>query len=149
MISKKLTEDMKTALKSGDKQKLGVIRMLIAELKNARIATGHELSEEEEEKVIAAYAKKRKETAETYREVGRNDLMEKEKTEHDITLSYLPPKMTDEELRSLIAAKIEEIDAQGMKDFGRVMKAVMGEVGSRAEGSVVSAAVKGVIGGQQ
>ena len=56
--------------------------------------------------------------------------------------------MTDEELRSLVAAKMEEIDAQGMKDFGRVMKAVMSEVGSRAEGAIVSATVREVINGR-
>ena len=62
MISKKLSADMKVAMKSGDRERLGVIRMLLSELKNAEIAAHHELSQEEEEKVVASYAKKRQES---------------------------------------------------------------------------------------
>ena len=145
MISKTLTEDMKSAMKSGDKVRLGVIRMLIAEIKNARIAAGEDLSEEQEEKIIAAYAKKRKETMETYKEAGRPDLVEKEKIEFDITMSYLPAQLDDDELKKIVRAKVAEAGAESMKDFGRVMKAVMAEVGSRADGSAVSAMVKTVM----
>jgi len=142
MISKKLSEDMKAAMKAGDKPRLSVIRMLMAELKNARIAAGHELDEAEEQKVANAYAKKRKETVETYKEVGRADLAEKEQFEYDLVMTYLPPRMGEDELKTLIAATIEETGAEGMKDFGGVMKAVMAVVGSQADGSVVSALVK-------
>jgi uncharacterized protein YqeY len=82
---------------------------------------------------------------ETYKEAGRPDLVEKEKVELDITTSYLPPQMNEDELKGLVRAKIEETGAEGMKDFGRVMKAVMAEVGSRADGSAVSAMVKSVM----
>ncbi|MEJ2720259.1 MAG: GatB/YqeY domain-containing protein, partial [bacterium] len=132
-------------MKTGDKPRLSVIRMLMAELKNARIAAGHELSEQEEEKVVNAYAKKRKETVETYKEAGRADLADKEQFEHDVTMSYLPPRMDEEELRTLITAKIEETGAESMKDFGRVMKAVMEVVGSKADGSEVSALAKQIM----
>ena len=145
MISKTLTEDMKNAMKSGDKVRLGVIRMLIAEMKNARIAAGEDLTEEQEQKIIASYAKKRKETIETYKEAGRPDLVEKEKVELDITMSYLPAQLDDEELKNIVRAKIAETGAESMKDFGKVMKAVMAEVGSRADGSAVSATVKAVM----
>lgn len=145
MISEKLREDMKTAMKTGEKARLSVIRMLMAELKNARIAAGHELSEQEEEKVVNAYAKKRKETVETYTEAGRADLAEKEQFEHDFTMSYLPPRMDEDELETLITAKIEETGAESMKDFGRVMKAVMEVVGSKADGSEVSALAKQIM----
>ena len=97
MISKKLTEDMKAAMKSRDKVKLSVIRMLLADLKNASIAAGEDLTEEQEEKVVAAYAKKRKESMETYEKAGRPDIVEKEQVEYDITVSYLPPQMEEEE----------------------------------------------------
>lgn len=148
MISKKLAGDMKIALKSGDKARLSVIRMLLAELKNAEIAAVRELTEEEEEKVVAAYAKKRMETMETYKQAGRADLFEKEKAEYGTTVSYLPPRIEEDELEKLVTQKIEETGAQGMKDFGRVMKAVMASVGSRADGSVVSAMVKKVMSAQ-
>ncbi len=148
MISKKLTEDMKAAMKSRDKVKLSVIRMLLADLKNARIAAGEDLTEEQEEKVVAAYSKKRKESMETYEKAGRPDIVEKEQVEYDITVSYLPPQMDEEELKRLVMAKIEETGAESMKDFGRIMKAVMSDVGSRADGSAVSAMVKRVMSEQ-
>jgi hypothetical protein len=119
--------------------------MLLSELKNAEIAAAHGLSAEEEEKVVASYAKKRQEAVDAYKQAGRADLFEKEQREYGITMSYLPPRMTEEELARLVAEKIEETGAQGMKDFGRVMKAVMASVGSRADGSIVSATVKKVM----
>lgn len=145
MISTRLNEDMKLAMKSRAKDRLSVIRMLLAELKNARIALGHELSEEEEEKVIASYAKQRKETMDTYKDSDRDDLAAKEEFEYELTMSYLPPRMEQKELEDLVVAKIEETGAGGMKDFGRVMKAVMASVGSRADGSIVSATVKRIM----
>lgn len=149
MISKKLMEDMKAAMKSGDKPRLSVIRMLMAELKNARIAAGHDLEDGEEQKVVNAYAKKRKETVATYKEAGRTDLADKEQFEYDLAISYLPPRMDEAELEALIVAKIEETGAEGMQDFGRVMKAVMEDVGSKADGSEVSALVKKTMTGKK
>jgi hypothetical protein len=146
MISKKLLEDMKLAMKEGDKERLSVIRMLRSELKNAEIAAGRELEPAEQEKVLSAYAKKRKESIEKYREGGREDLAEKEMREYEITISYLPPRMSEDEIRALIARHIDETGAEGMKDFGKVMKAVMAEAGSRVDGAEVSRLLKQVLG---
>ncbi len=138
---------MKGALKGGDKERLSAIRMLIAELKNAQIAAQKELSLQEEEKVLAAYAKKRKESIEKYTDGGRKDLADKEKREYDITLSYLPRKLEEAELKAVISKHIEELGASGQKDFGRVMKVVMSAVGSRAEGAAVSAMLREMLNG--
>jgi uncharacterized protein YqeY len=142
MILDKLTEDMKKAMKDGDKTRLSVIRMLRSEIKNAQIAAGGELEASEEEKVLNSYARKRRESVEKYREGGREDLAEKEELEYEITVSYLPPRMDESEIRTLIEKHIEETGAVGMGDFGRVMKAVMTEVGSRADGSEIQKLVK-------
>ena len=142
MISDKLLEDMKLAMKAGDKDRLNVIRMLRADLKNAQIAAREDLSDEAEQKVIASYAKKRKESMDQYMEGGRLDLADKEKAEYEITLSYLPPQLDEAELVRIIQEQIDETGAQGPKDFGRVMKAVMVVVGSRAEGGTVSALLR-------
>jgi len=142
MISEKLTADMKAAMKSGDKPRLSVIRMLRAELKNAQIAAGEELSEEQEQKVVAAYAKKRKEAREQAEQMGREDLAEKEEFEYAITMSYLPAQLDEAELLSIIREKIEETGAQGPKDMGKVMKVVMAAAGNQADGSTVSGLVK-------
>jgi uncharacterized protein YqeY len=121
----------------------------LSELKNAQIAAGHELSEQEEQKVVSSYAKKRKETVDTYKEAGRSDLADKEAAEYELTVSYLPPQLGEDELIDLINAKIGETGAEGMKDFGRVMKAVMAEVGGKADGSYVSALVKNLMSKQR
>jgi uncharacterized protein YqeY len=146
MISERLTEDMKTALKAGDKFRLGVIRMLRSELKNAEIRAGRPLHEAEEEKVLTSYARKRREAMDQFTESGRSDLADKEKQEHDITVSYLPPPLDAEALTELVQEAVAEIGAEGMKDFGRVMKAAMQAAGGRADGSTVSEVVKKVLG---
>jgi uncharacterized protein YqeY len=146
MISKRLTEDMKTALKAGDKFRLSVIRMLRSELKNAEIEAGKTLEDAEEEKVLTSYARKRKEAMEQYFEGGREDLAEKERKEHDITVSYLPPRLDTEQLTAMVRKTVGDEGAGGMKDFGRIMKAVMQAVGGRADGSTVSDVVKKVLG---
>ena len=146
MISDKLTEDMKRAMKSGDKFTLGVIRMLRAELKNGAIAAQRELAETDEAKIVAAYAKKRKDAREQCLSSGRSDLAEKEQKEYDIVVSYLPPQLEGPELEKIVKEKVEETGAQGMADFGKVMKSVMEAVAGRAEGAEVRAAVKKVLG---
>ena len=147
MILEKLTTDMTAALKAGDKPRLSVIRMLRAELKNAQIAEGDTLSEAQEQKVLASYAKKRKEAKEQALELGRDDLAEKEEFEYNVTMSYLPEQLDDAELESIIKTKIEETGATGPREMGKVMKAVMEVVGNQAEGSKVSALVKKLLTG--
>ena len=142
MISEKLTTDMKGAMKSGDKPRLSVIRMLRAELKNAQIAAGEELSEEEEQKIVASYAKKRKEAKEQAEQLGREDLAEREAFEYSVAMSYMPVQLDEAQLLSIVKEKIEETGAQGPKDMGKVMKAVMAAVGGQADGSTVSGLVK-------
>ena len=133
---------MKSAMKAGDKDRLQVIRMLRTELKYAQIDAGHELSEAEEQKVLASYAKKRKESIDQYREGGREELAAKEEVEYNITMEYLPAQLDEAELADIIKAKIAETGAESPKDFGKVMKAVMDTVGSRADGKAVSGLLK-------
>lgn len=147
MISEKLEQDMKAAMKAGEKEKLACIRMMRAELKNARIAQGKDLSDADEQKILASYAKKRKESRETYEQAGRKDLADKEQSEYKIVMSYLPEQLGDDDLQAIVEAKIEETGAQGPADMGKVMKAVMAEVGGRAQGSAISAMVKKVLTG--
>jgi uncharacterized protein YqeY len=145
MILDKLVEDMKTAMKAGDKATLGTIRMLMSELKNARIEKGDDLDEAEEQKVLASYAKKRKEAMEAARDGGRDDLVAKENAEHETTMSYLPEQLGEDELKVIIQKHIEA-SGGGKQAFGRVMKAVMEDVGGQADGKTVSALVKQLIG---
>lgn len=141
MIIETLTEDMKAAMKAGDKARLGTVRMLISELKNARIDKGEDLTEAEEQKVLAAYAKKRKEAMQSARDGGRDDLVAKEAAEYEVTMSYLPDQLGRDELEAIVRKHIEA-GGGGKGGFGQVMKAVMAEVGGRADGKTVSAVVK-------
>ncbi|MCK5407783.1 MAG: GatB/YqeY domain-containing protein [Candidatus Krumholzibacteria bacterium] len=144
MIIERLTEDMKAAMKSGDKLRLSTIRMLMSELKNAKIARGEDLTEADEQKVVASYAKKRKESIDTYIKGGRQDMADKEQAEFDITVSYLPEQMSDAELKAVVKKHIDAAD--GAPALGQVIKAVMAEVGSQADGKSISSMVKEMLG---
>ncbi len=146
MIFEKLSQDMKIALKGGDKVRLSVVRMLISELKNERIAQGADLDEVAERKVLATYAKRRKEAIDAARAGGREDVASKEQMEYDITVSYLPKQLSDDELRTIVRKHIETAGSSGPAAFGAVMKSVMAEVGGQADGKLVSSLVRELIG---
>jgi hypothetical protein len=146
MIRDKLNEDMKVALKSGDKLKLSVVRMLISELKNERIAQGKDLDEGSERKVLSSYAKKRKEAMDAARAGGREEIAQREQEELDITMSYLPRQLSDDELRAIVRKHVESAGVMGGQAFGVVMKSVMADVGGQADGKLVSALVRELLG---
>ncbi len=141
-LLKKLQEEMKSAMKSGDKERLATIRMLISEIKKVQIDTKKELSDEEIIKILQKYAKQRKDSIEQYRKAGREDLAEKEERELKIVQEFLPQPLTEEEIQKIVEEVIKETGASSMKDMGKVMKVVMEKTQGRAEGSVVSKIVK-------
>lgn len=146
MIKEKLSEDMKAAMKSGDKLRLSVVRMLLSELKNEKIAKGAELDETAERRVLSSYAKKRKEAMDAARAGGREEIAQREQAELDITMSYLPKQLSDEELRALVKKHIETSGASGQDAFGTVMKQVMADLGGQADGKVISSLVRELLG---
>ena len=133
---------MKTAMKNGDKQRLGVIRMLLAEIQNARIAGGEDPGDDAEQKLLGSYAKKRKEAVEGARQVGREDIAAREQFEYEVTMSYMPAQLGETELREIVRRHAAEAAGEGQVAFGAVMKAVMAEVGRQADGKTVSALVR-------
>ena len=141
-IEDQLLQDMKTALKSGDKLTLETIRMIRAQLKNAYLAQGKELEEEEVIQVLNKEAKRRKESLELYRQGGRNDLAEKESQELKIINSYLPKALEKSEIEEIIDQVIKETGAENPHDMGKVMGEVMSKVRGRAEGKFVQELVK-------
>ncbi|RMA97023.1 GatB/YqeY domain-containing protein [Hydrogenothermus marinus] len=141
-ILQDLQNEMKQALKSGDKERLSVIRMLVSEIKKFQIDSKKELTDEEIIQVLQRYAKQRKEAAKQYREAGREDLAQKEEKEYEIVSSFLPEQLTEEEIKKIVEETIKEVGASSIKDMGKVMQAVMPKVKGRADGSVVSKIVK-------
>lgn len=141
-IEDKLKQDIVSAMKARDKDLLAVLRMLQSELKNASIEHKRELHEEEVIRILQSYAKKREDGAVEMRKAGREELAKKEETELEIVKGYLPEQMGDDELDAVVAKVAEAQGASGPRDMGPVIKAVLAEVGGRADGSRVSAAVK-------
>jgi len=138
----KLLREMNSAMKSGDKVALETIRMVRAQLKNARIAKGEDLSDEDVIEVLSREAKKRKEYLELYERGGREDMVEKEERELSIIVSCLPEALSQEELEGIIDKAVEETGVQSLREMGRVMGVVMPQVKGRVEGKVVQELVK-------
>ncbi|MEZ0323342.1 MAG: GatB/YqeY domain-containing protein [Hydrogenothermaceae bacterium] len=141
-LFKKLQNEMKDALKSGNKDRLSTIRMLISEIKKVQIDSKKELSDEEIVGILQKYIKQRKEAYQQYINAGRQDLADKELAEINIVQEFLPEPLSEEELISIIEKTIQELGASSIKDMGKVVKSVMEKVKGRAEGSVVSKIVK-------
>lgn len=146
-LQKRLDDDLKSAMKGGNKEKVSVLRFLLSNLKNRRIEKGRDavLTDEEIVQVIMTSIKQRRDAIEQFGRGGRHDLVQKEETELGILQSYLPRQLSEEELVETIRQVIAETGAVGPKDIGKVMKAVMAAVSGRAEGSVVSAKVKSLL----
>ncbi len=142
MLLEKLQDEMKKALKSGEKERLSVIRMLISEIKKVQIDQKKELTDEEIIQILQRYAKQRKEAIQQYKKANREDLVEKEERELKIVQEFLPEPLSNEEIEKIVEEVIKETGASSMKDMGKVMKIIMERLKGRAEGSVVSQIVR-------
>ena len=130
--------DMYAAMKSGDKDKAGTLRTLLAKLKDKQINTRKDLTEKECISVIKTLVKQRKESIEMYEKAGRDGLAMKEKLELDILSVYLPEMMDEGATRKLVEAVITETKATGLSDLGKVMPIVMQKGGSKIDGKIAN-----------
>ncbi len=137
-----LTDDMKTAMKAGDKLKLSSIRMLRAAIKDKEIEVGHALDDAEALAVTAKLLKQRNDAARQYSEAGRDDLRDKELAEAAIFQAYMPEQLSDEEVTTLIDKVISETGATGMQDMGKVMGLAKAKAQGRADMGKLSSIVK-------
>jgi len=141
-ILEKLTEDMKEAMKAGEKERLSTIRLLRGQLKDVEIDKRAPLSEEEEIATLSNAAKKRREAIEAYSAANREDLAAKERQELEVIQSYLPQQLSAAEIETLVDEAIAGSGAQTMKDIGKVMPVVMAQVKGRADGKFVNELVR-------
>ena len=141
-----LTQDMKAAMKAGDKNRLATIRLLRGNLKDEAMNQQKELSEDEELDVLSKAAKKRRESIQAYKDAGREDLAEKESEELKVIEAYLPQPLSRDEVEAIVDAAIQEVGAKTMKDMGKVMPVVMKQVKGRADGKVVNELVRQKLG---
>jgi uncharacterized protein YqeY len=142
----KLTEDMKTAMKAGEKDRLSTIRLLRGYIKTASIDQQKELNETEEMAILMSAAKKRKESIQAYSDAGRTDLADKEQAELQVIQGYLPQALTDDEIENIVVAAIEEVGAQSMQDLGKVMPVAIKMAAGRADGKQINAVVRQKLG---
>ena len=139
-IQSRIQADMTAAMKARDADTLSTLRMLKSALMEAKTRKPRDasLSAEEEIEVLQRYVKKRREAIEEVRKAGREDLVEREEREIEVTRRYLPEAMGEEEVRAAVREAIAQTGAAGPKDMGKVMGAVMARVRGRAEGGLVS-----------
>jgi uncharacterized protein YqeY len=139
----RLNDDMKQAMKSKEKDKLSVLRMLKAALQNEAIKLGKsQLSEDEELTVLSRELKQRKDSLQEFENAGRADLVEKTKAEMEIVQLYMPKQLTEEELLEIVKQTIAEVGASSKADMGKVMGAIMPKVKGKADGSLVNKLVQ-------
>jgi uncharacterized protein YqeY len=138
--------DVKDALKSGAKEKVSTLRMLNAALKNKQIDKRRPLTEEEVVETVRSLIKQRKDSIEQFTKGGRQDLVDKETAEVAVLEAYLPKQLSREEVEALVRDVIAQTGAQGAKDMGKVMKALIPALGGRADGKLVSELVKHALG---
>jgi uncharacterized protein len=130
-------DDVKTALKAGERERVHALRLIAAELQKAAKEGGAD-----EVEVLQRERKRRLEAAEAYREGGRADAAEAEEREAEIIAAYMPAQISDEELSALVGDAVAETGASSPQDMGKVMSLVMPQVKGRADGKRVSAAVR-------
>lgn len=137
-----MSDDMKQAMKARDELRLSTVRLIRSAVKNRDIEQKRELNDQEIVEVIATLVKQRRESIRMFAEAGRQDLVGKEEKELAVLLEFLPQQLSRDEVAALVEKIIVECGAQGGKDMGKVMKALMPHVSGRADGKMVSDVVR-------
>ena len=147
-LKERLDTDLKAAMREKAQLRLDTIRMLKSAIKYREIELMKPLDDAGIHAVITSEVKRRRDAVEQYKAGNRPELAAKEDAEIAILQGYLPQQLTREELEAKVAAAVAATGAQGMKDMGKVMKALLPEVQGRAEGSAVSELVKARLSGK-
>jgi uncharacterized protein YqeY len=141
-IADRIKSDVASAMKAGEKDRVGALRLVLSELQKAE-----KDGDRDELAVLRRERKRRREAADAYREASRDDLAATEDFEAQVIEAYLPAELSDDELDGLVRSAIEETGASSPRDMGQVMKHVMAAAGGRADGRRVSTKVKDVLSG--
>lgn len=141
-LNEKLLDDMKNAMKSKDKQRLSVIKMARAAIKNVEIDKRKDLEDSEVVEVLAKEVKQRRDSIVEYEKAGKDDTVVDLNKEIDILSVYLPEQLSTEEIEKIVNKTINELDASSMADMGKVMGAIMPKVKGRTDGNIVNSIVR-------
>ncbi|MFO1408049.1 MAG: GatB/YqeY domain-containing protein [Steroidobacteraceae bacterium] len=146
-LKERITEDMKSAMRASDKERLSTIRMVQAAIKQREVDERITLDDAQVLAVLEKMVKQRRESIAAFEQGGRADLADKEKAEIAVLSGYLPEQLTAAEVDALIRAAIAETGAASMKDMGKVMGVVKAKAAGRADMGAVSARIKAALAG--
>jgi uncharacterized protein YqeY len=142
-FEQKINEDLKEAMKSGDKLRLETLRSLRASIiEFSKSGTGKDMSDEDAQKILLNASKKRKDAIEMYKQAVRQDLLEKEESELAIIAAYLPEQLSESEVVDALKLIIQQVGAEGPKDMGKVMGLAMKELRGKVDGTLVQQSLK-------
>ena len=145
-LKERITDDMKTAMRAGEKDRLATIRLVLAAVKQIEVDERIVLDDARMLSVLEKMVKQRKESIAQFESGGRPDLVAKEAAELTVIQSYLPAQMSEGELDALIAEAIASTGAASIKDMGKVMGVVKGKAAGRADMGAVGARIKQKLG---
>ncbi len=146
-LKAQITEDMKTAMRAKDSERLGTIRLLQAAMKQKEVDERIELDDAAVVAIVDKLIKQRKDSIAAFEGAGRQDLADKEKAEMAVLAAYLPERMSAEEVAAAVKALVAELGASGPGDMGKVMGAAKAQLAGKADMGQVSAAVKAALAG--
>lgn len=147
-LKDQLRADMKAAMKAKDQDRLGTIRMALSAIGTAEVeGSAHELTYEEEQRIVTREVRQRKDSAASYAEGGRDDLVAKELAEAEVLQAYLPAPLGEDEVRAIVDDEITQLSQEqgeppSMKQMGVLMKAVNARVAGRFDGAAIAGIVK-------
>jgi uncharacterized protein YqeY len=144
-LKERITEDMKTAMRAKDSERLGTIRLLQSAMKQKEVDERIELDDAAIVAIVDKMIKQRKDSIAAFEQAARQDLVDKEKAELAVLSAYLPERLSAQELTDAVQAIVKELGASGPGDMGRVMGAVKTRLAGKADMGAVSAAVKAAL----
>jgi hypothetical protein len=147
MLKAQIQDDMKTAMKAGDKRRLGAVRLILAALKQKEVDELKELTDQDVLQILEKMVKQRRDSITQYEQASRADLAEQEAFEIGVIQAYMPAALGEAEVAALIDAAIAATGAKSMQDMGKVMAQVKPQVQGRADMGAVSAFVKAKLAG--
>ncbi len=148
MLVDKIQKDLREAIKKREKERISALRMVTSELRNKEIARKEPLDDETAMQVIQKQVNKHQDSISQFSQAGRTDLADKERAQMGVLKEYLPEPMSKEEVKEIVDNAVEELDAAGLKDLGRVMGNVMPKVRGRFDGAKVNKIAREKLGWQ-
>ena len=142
MLKVRIQDDMKSAMKAGDKDRLKVVRLILAAIKQIEVDERRELEDPDVLAVLNKMVKQRRDSVSQFRQGGREDLAASELAEIEVIETYLPEPLSDAEIDKLVDDAIQETGAASIRDMGKVMGAIKSKAAGRADMGVVGARVK-------